>query len=92
MAEEERKHPRYGGWQLTATALTDAGFGDVSRQMVYGWWLRRDKINFPDGVTVRTLNRRGESRERVMLPVDEVIEWRRTYVPDPGGRPRKERK
>lgn len=87
-----KERPRFGGWQTVATALCEAGFEGTSRQMVYQWWLRRDKIGFPEGEALEVPRRRGNGvRRRVFLPVDEVIEWRKTYVPDPGGRPRKER-
>lgn len=83
---------KYGGWQTVATALCEAGFENTSRQMVYGWWQRRDKIGFPEGRVIESAPRGGGfARQRVLLPVDKVIEWRKTYVPDPGGRPRKDR-
>lgn len=81
----------YGGWQAVATALCAAGF-ETNRQMVYGWWRRRDKIGFPAGIVASVPRTRGNgSRRAVMLPIDDVVEWRKTYVPNPGGRPRKER-
>jgi hypothetical protein len=78
--------PRWGGWQETANALHEAGF-PTSRQMVYGWWRRRAKIGFPGGRVLDVPLSRGGTRRRVQLPIDEVIEWRKRYVPDRGGRP-----
>lgn len=78
---EETKRPEFGGWQAVAEALTAAGYGDVSRQAVYGWWRRRDKTGFPEVVRV-------DGRRKLRLA--EVMEWRRAYVPNKGGRPRKQ--
>lgn len=73
--------PRYGGWQQVANHLTEAGY-PTTRQRVYGWWKNRMHNGFPEGIRISG---------RLKLPVAEVIEWRTRYVPNRGGRPRKER-
>jgi len=69
-----------GGWQSVADALTKAGYGNVTRQAVYAWWKRRNKTNFPEGELVN-----GKRKFRIAAAVN----WRSSYVPNKGGRPKK---
>lgn len=71
-----------GGWQNVADALTKAGFGNVTRQAVYAWWKRRNKTGFPAGELVKG---------RRKFDIAEAISWRANYVPNKGGRPRKQK-
>jgi hypothetical protein len=80
--EQQVTSPRYGGWQVVATHLTEAGY-PTSRQLVYGWWRNRSSNEFPNGIKVNG---------KVKLPIADVIQWRANYVPDRGGRPRKGRR
>ena len=85
MAEE--KKTELAGWTAVASSLKVAGYGDVSRQAVYGWWRRRDNTGFPEGTHVTEGKK--TSRGTLKFKLSEVLDWRRDYVPNKGGRPKK---
>ena len=53
----------------------------VSRQQVQTWYIRRGTNGFPEPVL---LSERGK-----LWAEASVVQWRRTYRPTHGGRPRK---
>lgn len=69
------------GFQGVAEALSTEA-RPVSRQQVYVWWVRRARNGFPD--------RANEGVGRPRFDLDAVRDWYAGYVPDRGGRPRKE--
>lgn len=58
---------------------------EVDRRQVWTWFHRRERNGFPD--PVRKALRYG--KEVDVWYLHEVVEWRRTYRPHPGGRPKK---
>lgn len=81
MSEENKVKQETGGWQTVADALTKAGYGTVTRQAVYAWWKRRNKTGFQTGELVNG---------RRKFDVTAALAWRSKYVPNRGGRPRKQ--
>lgn len=67
--------------------LFQNGYGVVSVRQVDMWYVRRANNGFPE------MKGTEERRRGVLAPVfdpDEVLRWRKSYVPARGGRPRVE--
>lgn len=79
-ARKYARDPRHAGFQGVAEALSTEA-RHVSRQQVYVWWTRRERNGFPDRI-----NEAGTPR----FDLAAVREWYANYVPDRGGRPRKD--
>lgn len=63
--------------------MTAAGTAvGVSRQQIWAWYSRRDRNGFPAELR--------EDARGLLFDLDEVIRWHEGYVPQTGGRPRKE--
>lgn len=58
----------------------------VDRRQVYSWYSRRARNGFPEPVARRALGIGG--RTRLMWDLADVKEWRESYTPSKGGRPK----
>lgn len=59
---------------------------ETTRQQVASWFRRRSNNGFPEPVTSEVLNDY-KYVARYWRP-SELVEWRKGYVPDKGGRPK----
>lgn len=73
-------HEQHGGFSAVARAVSEETGDTCTRQQIFTWWLRRRRNGFPDRVRVG---------DRDLFDIDDVIAWRRSYVPSRGGRPRR---
>lgn len=76
----EPRTEQHLGFQGVADALSTES-RPISRQQVYVWWTRRARNGFPDRHTI--------DGHDVFLR-SEILAWWGQYVPNRGGRPRKE--
>lgn len=64
--------PGYGGYTDVAKALTALSPDqEISRQLVYMWWKRRDSTGFPNREKVKLPS--GETRE--MFKISDAESW-----------------